>query len=762
MKGLLFAALTFVATPCAAQQFDFPAAAAKDPAVLSAAMPKLASQAIAVYREGDRRTYLDNLFRLQIVAGRYTDATKSLAELHALRLNSASPQSRATDLQYDIYAQARAAQKADGLPFNTAFERSFREIFGRLDDRTSALVIRAIVPYSPGISLHVPIEDNLRAALATQKGKPNLSLTDALALIHTYQEEESYKAFAPFVAPLIAEDDRRRYVIEQSLVPTAPGAGVCVLVVRPRGATERLPTLLEFTIYADPEVYRSEARRSASNGYIGVEGLTRGKGCSPGKTVPNQFDGADAAALIGWISRQSWSDGRVGMYGGSYSGFTQWAAAKHMPPALKAIMPAVTEAPGIDFPMEGSVVETFNYYWPFYTTNNKTVDDAAFNDRAHWRNLFRKWYLGGRAYRDLDQIDGAPNPVWDNWVSHNDYDAYWQAMISFRDEFAAIRIPVLTTTGYYDGGEIGALYYLTEHYKYNPAAEHYLVIGPYDHHSGNRGTIDVLGDELGVLNGYDIDPVAHIDLGELRFQWFDYIFKGGPKPAILQDRVNYEVMGANIWKHAPSLAAMADRKLRFYLDSARVGQTTRLTAQKPAEDTFIPLTVDLADRKDVDRMPPGGDILDKAVDTWDGLEFVSDPMTSSAEMSGLFSGQLDFVCNKKDIDFYVQLYELTPKGEYLQLSSYLARASYVRDRTHRQLLTPGVRQNLPFTSGRLISRLFEPGSRLVMVLSIVKEPGIEINYGSGKNVADETIADAGAPLQIKWFGDSFIDVPISK
>ena len=72
-----------------------------------------------------------------------------------------------------------------------------------------------------------------------------------------------------------------------------------------------------------------EARRTASNGYAGVEGLTRGKGCSPDAPVPYEHDGSDAAAVIDPISRQPWSDGRVGMYGGSYEGFTQWAAAKH-------------------------------------------------------------------------------------------------------------------------------------------------------------------------------------------------------------------------------------------------------------------------------------------------------------------------------------------------------------------------------------------------------------------------------------------------
>ena len=103
------------------------------------------------------------------------------------------------------------------------------------------------------------------------------------------------------------------------------------------------------------------------------------------------------------------------------------------------------------------------------------------------------------------------------------------------------------------------------------------MIGPYDHIRGQRGTFSRPGNSRTVLRGYETDPVANIDLGELRYQWFDFIFKRAPKPAILKDRVNYEVMGANEWRHAPSLAAMGPpQTLRFHLSAARTGDTYRL------------------------------------------------------------------------------------------------------------------------------------------------------------------------------------------
>jgi predicted acyl esterase len=152
----------------------------------------------------------------------------------------------------------------------------------------------------------------------------------------------------------------------------------------------------------------------------------------------------------------------------------------------------------------------------------------------------------------------------------------------------------------------------------------------------------------------------------------------------------------------------------------------------------------------------------KALDSSNGLVFVSEPLAKPMEMSGLFSGHLEFIANKSDFDFQVSLYELSPEGDYFQLAPYWSRASYVQDLTHRNLLVAGKRQSLDFRSVRLMSRQLKAGSRLVAVLSIIQEPGREIDYGTGKEVVDESIADAKTPLQISWFGGSYLDLPVRR
>ena len=750
-------------TQAQAQQIEFKRDAATDPTELAGEMPRLAKSALALYKESDRDTYLDNLFRLQLVAGDYTGAGVSLASLRKLR-DATRPQSSVNNVRWEIYAKALSRQVARQESFDEAFKQSFREALTPLDGLTAIQVM-----YTFGTSLY-RLESLLRQTLDQQKGKATITLPDALDLVRRYLAVQAYSRFQPLVQQLSDEDDERRYVIAKDiLVRTPDGASVCVMTVRPRD-TRRLPALLNFTIYAEPGRIMDSARLTAAHGYVGVEGLTRGKGCSPDQPVPIEHDGADAAALIDWISGQSWSDGRVGMYGGSYEGFTQWAAAKHLPKALKAMMPSVTFAPGIDFPNPGGIYQSYGFPWPFYTTNVKTLDNAGYNDSERWNRLFKDWYHSGRAYRDLDKIHGTPNPIWNRWLAHPSYDSFWQRMIPYGEEFARVNIPVLTTTGYYDDGQIGALYYFTRHYRHKPNAEHYLIIGPYDHISGQWGTRTEPDGTLPPLLGYKPDPVSAIDIVELRYQWFDYVLRDGPKPALLKDRVNYEVMGANVWKHAPSLAAMSNRGLKFYLSAERAGDMYRLTEARPPAAVSIPQTVDFAVRSDAAQTNFGAanvgnwngseTIVGKSLRTPNGFAFVSAPFQTPVELSGQFSGLLNFITNKKDFDFNVQLYELKPDGEYIQLSYHWARASYVKDRGSRQLLSPGRREQLDFESFLLTSRQFTAGSRLVVVLNIIKRPDAQINYGTGKDVSDETIADAKVPLSIKWFNDSFVVIPV--
>lgn len=549
--------------------------------------------------------------------------------------------------------------------------------------------------------------------------------------------------------PLSRADTERRFLIDDHvLIPTPHGPAIAALIVRPRDQPAmRRTALLNFTIYAKETWSMGDALAMAAYGYVGVVAYTRGKGRGEGPVVPYEHDGEDAAAVIEWLARQPWSDGRVGMFSGSYNGFTQWAAANHHPAALKAIATNATNAPGIDTPMQGNVFQSFIYPWPFYTTDTKDLDDATYGDHARWERLKRNWYVSGRPYRDLDRIDGKPNPVFDTWLEHPSYDGYWQRMIPYGPAFADIDIPVFTQTGYYDGGMVGALYYFEQHLKYRPSADHRLLIGPYHHTAMQTGV-------RATMNGTPIDKAAMLDLAAIRLAWFDHVFRGAPLPDVLSDRVNFEVVGADRWRHVHDLAAMSAERWKLFLTGDKEGNGLRLSTtprKAPPE-----LTVDFKDRSDVDD-PISRDVPDLR----HALVFETPPLQQATEVAGLFKASLDVTTNKRDFDLAIDLYELTDDGQWRDVSSFLGRASYVKDRTTRQLLTPGKSTRLEITSQTVAGRLLAKGSRLVAVVSVPKSPDRQINYGTGRGVSDESIEDAGVPLQVTFSASSSLDVGVT-
>lgn len=554
--------------------------------------------------------------------------------------------------------------------------------------------------------------------------------------------------------PSASVDDAHYDIQDQVLIRTRDGATLSASVVRPKGVTEPLPTLLTFDIYTDPAAFRARGKDAAAHGYASVIADTRGKRLSPDEIVPYEHEAADTDAVIEWIARQPWSNGRIGMRGGSYSGFTAWAATKHMPAALKTLAVSAAAIPGLGLPMYNNVFLSANYGWVFYVTDNKYLDERTYNDNDRWTRLLDNWFSSGRPYREIDQVDGTPNPLLQRWLRHPAYDGYWQAMVPYEHDFAHVTIPVLTISGYYDDGQISALEYLKEHYRYNPRAEHYLVIGPYDHFGTHRAI------KASVLRGYRIDPVAQFSTPELVYQWMDYVLRGGPKPAMLVDRINYEVMGANEWRHAASLPQMSSHHVPYYLTATPEGNRYRLSRAQPARPGSIERSYDLADRTVQNNAHSYPDpIVEEALERTTELMFVSQRFERPTIVSGAFAGELDVTISKRDVDLGVTVFEQTPDGQLMHLAYWLGRASFARDRSVRRLLPPGKAVRIPFET-TVVSRQLSAGSRLLVLLDVNKNPIAQVNYGTGKDVSDESRADAGEPLRVSWHGDSYINVPL--
>ncbi|SHM75422.1 hypothetical protein SAMN05444266_110239 [Chitinophaga jiangningensis] len=528
------------------------------------------------------------------------------------------------------------------------------------------------------------------------------------------------------------------YIIQDSvLIPTRSGISISAIIVRKKAITAPLPAILFYTTYYQGPGDAVFGKRSADRNYAGIVAYARGIRTDMRQYAPYEHEGTDIYDIIDWISKQPWCNGQIGMFGGSYTGFSQWAAVKHLHPALKTIVPQVAVMPGYDTPMENNVQLNLAFQWPNINVYQKKPATAG---------LQFEWFASGVAFNKLDSLSGYTNEVFQRWLQHPDYDQYWQSMVPTPNEYTKINIPVLSTTGYYDGCAISAMQYFKLHHRYNPHAEHYLVIGPYDHWGGQRTPSKV-------LMGYPLDSVANVNMMALAYDWLDYILKGKPKPALLHDKINYQVMGTNEWRHAPTLEQINNDTLTFYLNQ----QT--LAAKQPERKSYVSQTVDFKNRETQNNyFTP--DILFDSLDASNGLVFTTLPFEKSLSINGAFTGNLLATINKKDMDISLALYELMPNGKYFFLTRLLARASYAGHPEIRQLLTPGKKNSIPFDNTRFVSKEISKGSRLVVLLNINKHPFEIINYGSGKPVAEETISDAAPPLQIQWHNESFIRIPV--
>ena len=539
---------------------------------------------------------------------------------------------------------------------------------------------------------------------------------------------------------------------EDVLIRTRDGATLSAIVEHP--GSERMPTILEFTIYANPDEGRQRVAEMAARGYAGVVAYVRGKYQSPDQPVPYEHDASDTHAVLDWIAKQPWSDGRVGMVGGSYSGFTAWAAAKRRHPALKAIAVSAAAIPGQGLPMQNNVFLSANYAWAFHVTNNKLLDDQVNADADRWRKLTRDWFLSGRPYRELDAVDGTSNPLLQRWLQHPTFDRYWQDMVPYESDFARIDIPALTITGYYDDGQISALEYFKQHVALARNAEHYLVIGPWDHYGTHAR------ERPADLRGYSIDPVANIDSAELKMRFMDYVLRGKPKPELLADRVNYEVMGANQWRHSPSLGAMHGIPMRLYFSAQEDAGSFSLANRQPPGNTSVTHEVDLADRVKLHNYHSyPGQIVQGPLQYVTESIFASPPFEAATTLMGEFEGELMVVTNKRDFDLGVTLYEAMPDGKLFFLASGVQRASHADSREKRKLLTPGKETRVRFNTS-LVSKQMQPGSRLLALVDVNKNPMWQVNYGTGRDVSDESIKDAGEPLKIEIRSGSYLEVPL--
>ena len=204
--------------------------------------------------------------------------------------------------------------------------------------------------------------------------------------------------------------------------------------------------------------------------------------------------------------------------------------------------------------------------------------------------------------------------------------------------------------------------------------------------------------------------------------------------------------------------ASADQPLRLYFSPIRVDSGYRLTPYAYSGATHVEQNVNFAERPDNVHVAPVIGVPVRAIDTWNGVQFVSPQLAGPLELSGLFRGRLDFIANKPRFDFQISLYELTSSGDYVLAATYSTQPGATSDTSHRTLLQPRIRQHLDYKTDHLTNRLIQNGSRLVVLITVLEKPDVRIKDATVSDASRGTGDDATEPLRISWYGESYIEL----
>jgi putative CocE/NonD family hydrolase len=284
----------------------------------------------------------------------------------------------------------------------------------------------------------------------------------------------------------------------------------------------------------------------ARRGYQVVLQDTRGRYGSEGRFYPFVHEAEDGRDTLEWISNQSWFDGRLGMWGASYFGYTQWAVSADPPPFLKAIVPVVTST---------------DFYTLFYPGGAFSLISAlrwaAGNGEKKGRRApERRLPAASRArpMRAATQAAGRHATFFDDWVDHPQLDEYWQGI----NHPSALegRVPALLIAGTYDifcGPQLADFAALDE--------SACLDLGPTAH-----GSYAIPARKLGWKQAGMLRSLAS------SLYFLDHHLQGRP---LERTRVQHYLQGEDRWLQEPAWPPPDVHTERFHLRSG--GHLTRET-----------------------------------------------------------------------------------------------------------------------------------------------------------------------------------------
>jgi len=503
------------------------------------------------------------------------------------------------------------------------------------------------------------------------------------------------------------------------------GVKLSTNIYRP-DAPGKFPALLMRSPYGNGGTGNSEANFAASRGYVVVLQDTRGRYESEGVFDAMQPEALDGYDTQQWVGQQSWCNGKIGTFGGSYVGFTQWMPASLQSPYLVTMIPVVTFSDFHDVVYQDGAfrLELFGP-WSFemthpYNVNQDTI--GKYTDKI----------LMSLPLIDLDKKLGWKIPFLRDWLSHPEHDLYWNRT-TVGDNYPKIKASVYNIGGWYDillKGTINNYLKMTSS-VIDPEIrkKQKLLIGPWVHDEGKR-----------LVGEMDFGETAVLNEPELMIRWFDNQLKGIDNGANEEPPVKIFVMGVNQWRFENEWPLARTDYQKFYFHSQ--GKANTLSGDGSMDTKMSKdLTVDkfIYDPKNpVSTIGSMGPYDQRQVEVRkDVLVYTTVPLKEDIEVTGPVEVIVYASSSALNTDFTAKLVDVYPDGRAIRICEGIIRADHRNPSIPPSNIKPGKVYNYTIDLWAT-SNLFRKDHKIRVEISSSNFPRFDRNLNTGNYFATDT------------------------
>ena len=500
----------------------------------------------------------------------------------------------------------------------------------------------------------------------------------------------------------------------------------------------KYPVLLQRTPYnkGDSEAM-GFAAKAVAHGYVVVIQDTRGRYMSDGEWYPFIHESNDGYDTVEWAAALPYSDGRVGMFGGSYVGATQMLAAITHPPHLAGICPVVTASnyhEGWTY-QGGAFEQWFNESWTSILaqdTLNRAVRERTNALKGTWTPL--KAYV---LFPVPPSSTIALAPYFLDWLEHPTYDDYWKG-VSVEEHFSEITVPALTVAAWYDiflGGSLRNFVGMKQHAATREARDGQRLLVTIGGHAGSHRKI---GD-------IDFGEQAEFDEDQVILSWYDFLFRNIKNEFASREKVRVFVMGADQWRQEEDWPPPNAHAATYYLHSDGQANSLNgngtLSTQEPSDEVSDRFTYSPGNPAptvggplccDATHLPPGPRDQRVVEARNDVLVYTTPVLADDVEVTGPVSLELFASSSAVDTDFTAKLVDVHPDGFAQNLTEGIVRARFRNSVDKPEFLNPG--QSYKFSVDLwATSNLFLKGHRIRLEISSSNFPRFDRNMNTGED-----------------------------